>query len=98
MSEERRLSEDESDALYMKAPEAKSVRGFIEALGILAKYMDKGLDSAHFSGADHDVFYVQTRSNEDYEAEPAESSEDGRRLIALGWHFDGDTDGWAYYT
>lgn len=100
MSEERRLPEGESDDLYMKDPKAKSVAGFIEALGILAKYMKAGVDTAHFSAAEHDVFYVSTdyAKDGDYEAEPAENSEDGRRLVMLGWHFDGETDGWAYST
>ena len=53
-----RLSDEESDRLYMSAPNAKSVGAFIEALTILARYMEGGVEKTHFSAAEHDVFYA----------------------------------------
>ena len=93
-----KLDEEESGRLYMSDPKAKSVTAFIEALTILARYMDNHIESKHFSAAGHDVFYVNTESDEDGQARPGEDSDDGRRLVALGWHLDSESDGWAYFT
>lgn len=88
---------DEDDDLYMRDPKAKTVAGFVEALTILARYMENGMDEGFFSGAEHDCFYVSTKSVDD-NAQPDKKSADGKRLRALGWHFDGGSDGWAYFT
>jgi hypothetical protein len=82
---------DRSDELYMKDPAAKSVTGFIEALRILSKYMKDGESTTFFSGAEHDVIYFYTEG-------PDEESPEGDKLTGLGFHWDEDTEGWAYFT
>jgi hypothetical protein len=93
--------DDDSDDDYMRDPKAKTVAGFMEALTILARYMEKGMEQPFFTAAEHDVLYVHTesdKSTDDWTARPAKGSADGKRLRELGWHFDGESDGWAYFT
>ena len=85
------MNDEESDRLYMSDPKAKSIGAFIEALTILARYVEGGVEKKHFSGAEHDVFYAGGDG-------PVEDSEDGRRLLSLGWHYEDETESWAYYT
>ena len=79
--------------LYTTAEEAKSVKGFIEGLQILAKYMPKGMDTKFFLGAEHDILYLGI-STEDI----GPKSEEGKRLSALGFHIDSDLGDWAFFT
>lgn len=59
-----------------------------EALLILAKYDDSG-----YVSAEHDNIFSCV-STEDL----PEDSEDGRRLIELGWHVDTEYDaGWSKF-
>lgn len=75
---------------FMSDTNSKSVKGFIEALGIFAKRYEKGLDQRFFMGAEHDELFI-------YDSDDiAEDSEDGKRLEALGFHFNGE--GWSYFT
>jgi len=76
---------------YMDDPRAKTVEGFIVALKIFAKYMEKGEKRAFFCGAAHDELFI-------YADGPLESSEDGVLLTALGFHFDEDAECWRYFT
>jgi hypothetical protein len=85
------MTDYETEDLYMTAPEAKSIKGFIEALNIFAKYFDKGMNKTFFCGAEHDElhFYMDTDTL-------PEDSADGRRLQELGFHC-GDNM-WEYFT
>jgi hypothetical protein len=79
-----------SDDNYMSAPNAKSVGAFIEALGIFAKHYDGGMDKSFFMGAEHDELFI-------YDSDTiSEESEDGQRLNALGFHYNGE--GWSFFT
>lgn len=80
------MTEDESDKLYMSDPRAKSLGAFIEALQIFAKYAD--VNKRFEINAQHDVIYAPGQPNED--------SEDGKRLIGFGWHWEEES--WAYFT
>lgn len=80
------LTEDESDKLYMADPLAKSLGAFIEALQIFAKYAD--VNKRFEIDAQHDVIYAHSQPDED--------SEDGKRLIRFGWHWEGDSESWAH--
>lgn len=82
--------DDEDNDQYMKAPEANSLRGLIEALGILAASLPNGLDEKYTLDAEHDVFWCS--------GDVDRKSDAGRRLIALGWHWDDDVERWAYFT
>ena len=85
--------ETEADKQYMKSADAKSVVGFIKGLNLLAKHMEDGVDTKFFLGAEHDVIYVYTE-----EGEPKKDSLDGIGLSELGFHYDEDVEGWAYFT
>lgn len=90
------MSESElSGELYMKTPNAKSVGAFIEGLQILAKYMPNGFAQKYAFGGEHDVIHVWGDVN--LEKLP-EGSQDGRRLLELGFHTDDDLDQWQYFT
>jgi hypothetical protein len=82
---------DEENQSYMMAPESKSIRGFIEALNIFAKYMEKGFYEQYFCGAEHDELHIYVETDT-----LPKDSPDGRRLIALGFHVNNDC--WAYFT
>lgn len=71
----------------------KTIEGFIEALQIIARYNKDGLKKKFLLNAEHDILYTDT----DIET-PTEDSEDGKRLDALGWHYDKSVDSWAYFT
>ncbi len=71
----------------------KTIRGFIEALRIIAKYSPMGLDEVFFLQAEHDIIYSDISD----EIMP-EASVDGRRLQELGWHVNIEMDVWAYRT
>ncbi len=91
--DEEEEEETESDKRYNKDPRAKSVLGFIDGLNILAPHMELGVDSKYFLGSEHDNIYIYTE-----EGAPAEESAEGLRLSELGFHYDEDVEGWAYYT
>ena len=79
-----------SDDNYMSAPNAKSVEAVIEALQIFAKHYENGLGQKYFMGAEHDELFI-------YDSDGiAEDSGDGKRLDALGFHYNGE--GWSYFT
>jgi len=85
--------ESEADKRYNKSPDAKSVKGFIDALYILAPYMKLGVDTKHSFGAYQDILHVYTE-----DGKPEENSPEGLRLSELGFHYDDEVEGWAYYT
>ena len=68
-----------------------TVTELIEALTILAKYMDKGMETSYFMGSDHDIIYFWVE-----DGKCTEDSEDGKRLIELGFHVY-ETGYWAKY-
>ena|ERR1700676_1323900 len=85
--------ESESEKRYNKSPDAKSIKGFIDALYILAPYMKLGVDTKYSFGAEHDSLYVYTE-----DGKPEEESPEGLRLSELGFHWNEESEGWAYYT
>ena len=91
--EEIEDEESESDKRYMKSPDAKSVKGFIEGLKLLANYMEEGYAEKFFCGAEHDVIYIYTENGA-----PDEESEDGLRLSELGFHRDPEVESWGCFT
>lgn len=68
-----------------------TVNQLIEALTILSKYMEDGLETSYFMGGDHDIVYFYV----DVGACP-EDSEDGQRLKEIGL-FVSDADNWAKF-
>lgn len=84
------MNEDESDTLYMTDPRAKTIEGFIAALEIFMKYMDKS--ESNFFTASHDVI-----TGPSIDETCSEDSEDGKMLIKLGWHLEED-EWWSYFT
>jgi len=71
-------------------PNEKSIKGFILALEIMAKYL--GEVKKYFLDAEHDEIYS------DLSAEDCpEDSEDGKMLDELGW-FVGEFGNWDYFT
>ena len=86
--------EKESDRRYNQDPNAKSVLGFIQGLSLfLQQFMKHGADTKYFLGAEHDVIYIYTEGGK-----PDEECAEGLRLSELGFHYDEDVEGWAYYT
>lgn len=72
---------------------ANSPEGWVETFEILAKYMSNGMQTKFFLEAEHDVIYSHISADD----VPA-NSEDGLRLVELGWHLDSDIECWAYFT
>lgn len=71
----------------------KTIEGLIEAFQIIAKYNSDGLKEKFVLMAEHDIVWVDSDLGP-----PAEDSEDGKRLIELGWHYDESAEAWAYFT
>lgn len=65
----------------------------IAVLQILGKYLDNGMDTKWFFGAEHDIVYFYVESEK-----CPEDSEDGKALVELGLFLDADTDQWAKFT
>lgn len=87
---------DELDEFVELIPKEKykdSARAWIEAFGIFAKHWKNGLDEKFFMGGEHDEIFIYV----DLESIPPES-EDGRRLIALGFLPDLDSENWMHFT
>jgi hypothetical protein len=84
--------EKESEKRYMKDPMAKTVDGFARGLFILSKYMKNDTSTKFFCGAEHDIIYIYT------ENPPGEESEEGLRLSELGFHWNEDCEGYAWFT
>ena len=83
-----------SDDLYLKDPKAKTLGGFIEAINIFARHKSLGLKESYFFNAKHDILYAGIDNDE-----LPEDSEDGIKLVMLGWHVDSDIEGsWSYFT
>ena len=80
-----------TEDLYMKDPDSKTLKGFIEALNIFAKYMGKGINEPYFCGAEHDEIFIYVGTDT-----LPEESPDGARLRELGFHVSEDS--WAYFT
>jgi hypothetical protein len=78
---------------YMKDPRAETVEDSVAGLGILSKYMEKGMQESYFLGGEHDQIHVYV----DLEDLP-EDSEDGPALVRLGFHASSATDAWSYFT
>lgn len=71
----------------------KTIEGLIEALQIIAKYNGGGLKAQFILMAEHDIIWMDSDLGP-----PAEDSDDGKRLIELGWHYDRSAEVWAYFT
>jgi hypothetical protein len=70
---------------------SRTIRGLIEGLEILAKYIDYGSDQDAFD-FQHDVMYAGPGRA----AEMAE--EDLVRLGELGWRWDDELDSWSKFS
>lgn len=81
---------DKNDELYLTEP--KSIRNFIEALNIFAKYTEDGMEETYFSQAEHDELFIHVEQETLHPNSP-----DGKRLRALGFHA-GTVGTWAYFT
>jgi hypothetical protein len=86
------LSEPESEKRYMKDPMSNTVDGFARGLYILSKYMKENSNTKYFCGAEHDIIYIYTENAPDPE------SPEGLRLSELGFHWNEDCEGYAYFT
>lgn len=89
------MTEDELDDLYMKDPRAKTVEGFIAGLTLLAAHMPNGLSQKFAFGGGHEEIFIW--GDVTLDAVPRDS-EEGHKLIALGFHADEDLDQWSYFT
>jgi hypothetical protein len=68
-----------------------TIEQLILALNIFAAHVEGGLQHSFLLDADHDIIYAGADSND-----LPETSEDGKKLMALGWFFDDDIDCWCY--
>lgn len=75
---------------YMADPRAKSYEGFIVALNIFANHAKDGLKRKWPFSAEHEVLYCHDG--------PPQDHADAQLLSELGWHWDDDAEGWAYFT
>lgn len=66
------------------------MKDFIEGLEILSRYIGDP-DNRYFMEACHDIVYIQVSSGDLWEG-----SDDGKRLIKLGFHLEEGT--WSWYT
>ena len=82
---------DSTDVSIKTVPDAYTIRGFIQALQIMAKYTKNHLDESHFLDAQHDEIYTYLTIEQ-----LPENSQDGLRLQQLGW-FE-DCDYWSTFT
>lgn len=87
------MTEDERNALYMTNPQAKTLNGLVQSFMLFGLHTEKGMDQSYPIDAEHDILYGPCDSDE-----IPEESEDGKKLLALGWHYDDDAGRWAYYT
>ena len=71
--------------------DGSTIRGYIKALQIMAKHAEEGLDTKSFLDAQHDCISTYLATDQ-----LPETSEDGQRLLALGW-FE-DEGYWARFT
>jgi hypothetical protein len=75
----------------MRDARCKSIAGFIAALEIFARYTDRAMEETYFLGAEYDIIYIYVDPDK-----CPEDSEDGNKLVSLGWHVD--DVGWGYFT
>jgi len=73
--------------------EKRSVTNFIEALTILARYMEKGVDTQYFIESAHDQIWISTN-----DGNPGVLTKDGQRLDELGFFYDESVGSWSQYT
>lgn len=83
------MTDEELDNLYGTNPNADSVQGFIDALNIFRTYMDTD-NKSFFLGAEHDEIFM-------YSDGPEPDSEDGYKVIALGWRYNPELAGWSKF-
>jgi len=70
-----------------------SVEALIEGLQILSKYWKDGLQEKHFCDGEHEKIYFSV----DLE-KLAPDSKDGKRLFALGFYPDTESETWKMFT
>lgn len=59
----------------------------------MAPYYSNGRETEFFCEAEHDIIYFHITADD-----IARSSDDGKKLIELGFHLDSDIGVWAKYT
>jgi len=59
-----------------------------KGLEIIEAHLEPG--DCRFLGAEHDIIYAASK--------PRPGSEDGKKLVELGWYWDSDVDSWSAFT
>lgn len=67
------------------------MKDFIAGLHILSNYVDMGIETTCWMGAEHDIIYFYVDA-----ARLSEDSDDGKRLLNFGFHLEDSS--WAFYT
>ena len=86
------MTDEELDNFVETIPRdatAKSVAGVIEAFQIFAKYLENGLNQQYFFEGQHDKIFVYVDPEK-----LLPQSDDGKRLIALGFYPNLELDNW----
>ncbi len=72
----------------------KTIARFIVGLGVFAeRYLENGEGEWYFCSAQHDIIYFFVDIND-----LPGNSDDGKRLIELGFYIDEDTMKWCWST
>ena len=74
----------------MKDSKLTGTKRWLAIFEIADKYKDDKMSDSPISGADHDIVYLPISCDQ-----VAEDSDDGKALVALGCHQDGD--GWSVF-
>lgn len=77
------------DTLYASDPEARTISGMIKSLQIFASHEDVGIWKKFLLSTGHDVIFSNTKMGL--------HTEDGQRLVALGWHWDEEHMCWGFF-
>lgn len=90
------MTPDEIEEFILSVPKSRnynSIAGWIEALAIFSKYDKLGLKRTNFCGGEHDTIYFYIGIDKLLPA-----SEEGKKLISLGFTPDLDSENWVKYT
>lgn len=84
------------DDNYLKDPLANTIQGWMVALGIFAKYSERGVAERLETSAQHDILYLPSKP--DPGAAELTEIADARQLRGLGFHWCSDVDCWGKFT
>jgi len=88
-----KMDEETYDKLYLSDERSGTIEGLIESLKILAAHSPNGLQDHRVIEPAHDMIFSALGPKE-----IPEDSEDGKKLIALGWNLREDEDHWTMFT